>query len=119
MLKILGVAIFASLIITAQAQKFTFNDSIIVQAKVWNKNKEKKVTYSDWKPNVSHKVEMISGFDIELTDENIDKYGGSSSVKRGSTGFFRIEKINSNLDASSSFDVMRDQAKPKSCTVEI
>jgi hypothetical protein len=97
MLKVLGVAIFGSLIITAQAQKFNFNDSVIIQAKVWNKNKEKKVTYSDWKPNVSHTIGMINGFEINSLDEEIDKYGGSSSLKRVSNGFFRIEKINNRF----------------------
>jgi hypothetical protein len=97
MLKILGVAIFASLIITAQAQKFTFNDSIIVQAKVWNKNKEKKVTYSDWKPNVSHTIGMISHFDSSQADENIDVYGGSPIIKSKGTGYFRVDKINNRF----------------------
>ncbi len=78
-------------------QIFEFKDSIIVQAKVWNKNKEKQVTYSNWKPNISHTIEMINGFDTTYLDNNIDEYGGASNIKSKGTGFFRIEKINNRF----------------------
>jgi hypothetical protein len=75
-------------------QIFEFKDSIIVQAKVWNKNKEKQVTYSNWKPNISHTIGMIKNFDTTLADQNIDIFGGSSDLKSKATGYFRVETIN-------------------------
>ena len=79
------------------AQSFNFKDSVVIQAKVWSKNKEKQVKYSNWKPNVSHTIGMIQNFDTTLTDQNIDIYGGSSNLKSKVTGYFRVEKINNRL----------------------
>jgi len=79
------------------SQTYNFSDSAIVQAKVWSKNKEKKVVYSNWKPNITHTIGMIRGFDTSLVDENLDKYGGSPVVKSSSTGYFRVEKLNNRF----------------------
>jgi hypothetical protein len=79
------------------AQSFNFKDSVVIQAKVWSKNKEKQVKYSNWKPNVSHTIGMIQNFDTTLTDQNIDIYGGSSNLKSKVTGYFRAEKINNRF----------------------
>jgi len=79
------------------AQSILFNDSVIIQAKVWNKNKEKQVSYSNWKPYISRTIEMIDGFDSSPLDKNLDEYGGSSFLKSKNTGFFRVEKINNRF----------------------
>ena len=50
------------------AQTLLYNDSINVQAKVWSKDKEKKVTYSNWKTYTSHSIEMIKGFNSTEND---------------------------------------------------
>jgi hypothetical protein len=77
-----------------KSQVFEFKDSVIIQAKIWSKNKDKKVNYSNWKPNVSYSIEMIKNFDTSYLDNNLDIYGGSLNTKSKATGFFRVEKIN-------------------------
>jgi hypothetical protein len=76
------------------AQSISYTDSVIIQAKVWSKNKEKVVNYSNWKPFVAHTVGMIKDFDTLLLDDKIDKYGGSPSLKSNASDYFRVEKIN-------------------------
>ena len=97
MFKSLFALIFVGTFNVAVAQSLHFNDSVIIQAKVWSKNKEKKVNYSNWKPNVSHTVGMIEGFDSTAIDENLDVYGGAPIIKTKATGFFRVEKINNRF----------------------
>jgi hypothetical protein len=97
MLKGLFVTISLLFIIFINAQSIHYKDSIIIQAKVWNKNKEKQVSYSNWKPYISRTIEMIDGFDSSPLDKNLDEYGGSSFLKSKNTGFFRVEKINNRF----------------------
>jgi hypothetical protein len=77
--------------LNSNAQVLHFTDSNNVQAKVWNKDKEKKVTYSDWKTYTSHSIEMIKGFN-PIENDLRDNYGGNNFFTANATGYFKISK---------------------------
>lgn len=52
------------LICSAQYSRY-FKDSTIIQAKIWSKDEDKKVHYSDWTPFVSYSVKDVKNFDSE------------------------------------------------------
>lgn len=73
-----------------QAQKF--GDSLIIQAKVWSKDANKKVTYSDWQNFPAMTLSLLKGFDPTKSIEK-DKFGGCGK-SYNATGFFYTKKIN-------------------------
>lgn len=74
----------------ANAQKKTFSDSIIVQAKIWNKDSLKNITYSDWKPFASYTVKMLDGFQEKKI--LFSRFGGNAETKAQASGFFKATK---------------------------
>ena len=88
----LGVFTFFT-VIRLSGQSLVFNDSVIVQTKMWSRDSARKIQYSDWKSCPSHTIEMIKGF-APANPDKISKYGGDVSIKLKGTGFFRTEKIN-------------------------
>lgn len=77
----------------SNGQRSIFNDSILVQSKMWSRDSNRKIQYSDWKTFTSHTVETIKGFK-PVKENRISKYGGDETIKRTATGFFRTEKVN-------------------------
>lgn len=73
-------------------QPLIFNDSVLVQTKMWSRDSARKIQYSDWKSFPSHTMEMIKGFSPANQDK-VSNYGGDVSIKLKGTGFFRTEKI--------------------------
>jgi len=63
-----------------------FKDSTIIQAKIWSKDEDKKVHYSDWTPFVSYTVKDIKRYNPE-TKESIKKSSNYSN------GYFHTNKI--------------------------
>ena len=74
-----------------KAQTLHFTDSTNIQAKVWNKDKEKKVTYSNWKTYTSHSIEMIKGFN-PIENDLRDNYGGNDIFVTKASGYFKVSK---------------------------
>jgi len=76
----------------SMAQTIFFNDSISIQTKIWSRDSNRKIQYSDWKNFSSHTVEMLSGF-APKKQVKFSKYGGDLGQKFDATGFFRTEKV--------------------------
>lgn len=61
---VLIILFTVTLICRAQYSPY-FKDSTIIQAKIWSKNEDKKVTYSDWTPFVSYRVKDVKRYDSQ------------------------------------------------------
>jgi hypothetical protein len=77
----------------SKAQSIFFNDSILIQTKIWSRDSNRKIQYSDWKSFSSHTVEMLDGFVPEKKIKS-SKYGGDANIKLNASGYFRTEKVN-------------------------
>jgi hypothetical protein len=55
-------ALFFLVATVSNAQSIFFNDSVLVQTKMWSRDSNRKIQYSDWKSFPSHTVEMLDGF---------------------------------------------------------
>lgn len=66
-------------------------DTLMVYARKWSRDKERKIVYSNWTP-----FETTTVASLKLTpppqQQALSKFGGLSSVVFNPTGFFRIEK---------------------------
>jgi len=69
------------------------NHAISIDAKVWSKNAEKKIQYSDWKSFPSIIVDSIQDYS-KIKSLTADQFGGDNSIVFNATGFFRTQKIN-------------------------
>jgi hypothetical protein len=67
-------------------------DSIYVASKMWSRDSNRNIVYSDWKLFPTATIDNLKGF--EKTNEVLDEYGGNIAIKSSVTGFFRTEKIN-------------------------
>jgi|694.fasta_scaffold00409_31 hypothetical protein len=76
-----------------KAQKLIFKDSIIVESKIWSRDSNRNIQYSDWKKFPSHTIESIKGY-TPLNQLKINKYGGDLNNKVIGAGFFTISTIN-------------------------
>lgn len=65
-------------------------DTLVVYAKKWSRDKDRKIVYSDWTPFKTSTVASL-GLQTKPT-QGLSKFGGLSSVSFAPTGFFRIEK---------------------------
>lgn len=72
----------------AQKQK----DSIFIEAKVWSRDSNRNIVYSDWKKFPTATLENLNGF--VKSEDKLDEYGGFTTLKSTATGFFRTEIIN-------------------------
>lgn len=86
------IGFFFSSMMLSNAQSLYFTDSILVQTKMWSRDANRKIQYSDWKSFTSHTVEMLDGFVPEKKIES-SKYGGDASMKLNASGYFRTEKV--------------------------
>ncbi len=76
-----------------EAQKLLFSDSIIVESKIWSRDSNRNIQYSDWKKFPSHTVESIKGFQ-PVKEIKIDQYGGDLTKNTKASGYFKTEKVN-------------------------
>ena len=72
----------------AYAQKA---DSLIIEARAWNRDNNRKVVYSDWRPYKSLTVDRLPGFKPKPVP-NLSKYGGDMTRTWKATGFIRVQK---------------------------
>lgn len=77
---------------TVSAQKS--NDSIYIQTKVWSRDANRNIQYSDWKTVGCKTVDLLTGFAIASKTE-MDKYGGDPSLPFKATHFFYATLKNS------------------------
>lgn len=66
------------------------NDSIYIQAKIWSRDANRQIQYSNWKNFASKTVDLLVGFKPTIIETDI--FGGSSSIKFAATNFFYTEK---------------------------
>lgn len=76
------------------AQKLSFFDSVIVESKMWSRDSNRNIQYSDWKKFSSHTVNQINNF-VPVTTSLLNKYGSDlNSKKINASGYFRTDKVN-------------------------
>jgi hypothetical protein len=66
-------------------------DSLIVYARKWSRDKDRKIVYSDWLPFKSRSVASLQILPLKQS-LSLSKYGGLHSIHFKPSGFFRIEK---------------------------
>lgn len=71
------------------AQKI--KDSIYLETKIWSRDKNREIVYSDWKTVGAVTVDLLKGF-TPSANIKLDKYGGNISKKLKATGFFSVQK---------------------------
>jgi len=82
----------AFLHLTAVLEAQSGQDSIVVMAKKWSRDKNRNIVYSDW---TAFKAMTVDRAGIPLGNSpKLSRYGGDASTNFRSTGFFRVEKIN-------------------------
>ncbi|KAB7727363.1 agarase [Rudanella paleaurantiibacter] len=67
-------------------------DSLTVEARVWSRDKNRQIVYSDWKPFRAMTVERLNGF-RPVSSPKLSTYGGDASRTWRKTGFFRTENV--------------------------
>ena len=82
---ILFLFLFIVSLKTLTAQTSFFKDSTTVEAKVWSKDENKQVHYSDWKSNVSKRVADVIGWSKNSKSKSLGKVEPPS--------FFSTKKI--------------------------
>jgi hypothetical protein len=64
----------------------------MVSAKVWSRDSNRKIVYSDWKTFPTFTMDQLK---LNLNNQDaLDEYGGFVNMSTKATGFFRTEKIN-------------------------
>ncbi len=67
-------------------------DSILVMAKKWSRDKNRNIVYSDW---TAFKAMTVGRMGLDLPKPSaVSRYGGNLSAQFNASGFFRIEKNN-------------------------
>jgi hypothetical protein len=67
-------------------------DSILVMAKKWSRDKNRNIVYSDW---TAFKAMTVGRMGLDLPKPSpLSRYGGNFSVQFNASSFFRIEKNN-------------------------
>lgn len=77
------------LTVSAYAQPI---DSLTIEARVWSRDKNRQIVYSDWKPFRAVTVDQLKGF-RPTASPRFSRYGGDALRTWRSTGFFRTEKV--------------------------
>ncbi|MEI8110031.1 MAG: agarase [Chitinophagia bacterium] len=84
--------IFSALPVVNLEAQIRYSDSVVVQAKIWSRDANRNIQYSDWKNFTAHTIDQVIGIPA-LRNENLDKWGGNASRVFSATGFFRVEKL--------------------------
>ena len=66
-------------------------DSVFVQSKIWYRDSNHEIKYTDWKTFGCKTVELLPGYKGAVND-NIDKYGGNKETTFKATGLFYTVK---------------------------
>ena len=66
-------------------------DSVFIQAKIWYRDGNHEIQYTDWKTFGCKTIDLINGFKSQGTSE-MDRFGGNSTSTFKTTGFFYTEK---------------------------
>jgi len=85
---LLGSSLILSISFLAAQQKV---DSVYLQTKIWSRDGNHNIVYSDWKTFGCNTVSLLQGYKstgVALTD----KYGGNTSYLFKATGLFYVEK---------------------------
>lgn len=69
--------------LAAQSSK----DSIYIQAKIWSRDANRNIQYSNWKSFACKTVDLLKNFKPS-TNWQVDKYGGDTSIQFKANGFF-------------------------------
>lgn len=67
-------------------------DSLTVEARVWSRDKNRAIVYSDWKPFRAMTVDRMPAFK-PITKPQFSQYGGDARRQWKATGFFRTDRI--------------------------
>lgn len=87
-----GLLIFGGMLFEKLPAQVRYADAVVVQAKVWSRDANRNIQYSDWKNFTAHTVDQLVGFSADNIDY-LDKWGGNINRKLAATGFFRVEKV--------------------------
>ena len=87
-----SIIFFSTLFFVVMLNAQTRIDSIYITSKVWSRDSNRNIVYSDWKEFPTAIVNNLKG--LVIKKEFSDEYGGSSIIRSSATGFFRTEKIN-------------------------
>ncbi len=68
------------------------NDSLFIDAKMWSRDSNRNIQYSDWQKFGTKVVDQLAGFNP--VESELDAFGGNLNIKAKATGFFRTQKIN-------------------------
>jgi len=69
-------------------------DSLIVESKMWSRDSNRNIQYSDWKKFPSKTVSSLNNFHTSSSTK-LDVYGGDKNQSNFTkTGYFRTEKLN-------------------------
>ena len=79
---------FLTVCLSGHAQS---TDSVTVEARMWNRDKNRQVVYSDWLPFRSVTLDRLPGFTPKPAPA-LSRYGGDVSRTWKSTGFIRIQQ---------------------------
>ncbi len=86
---------YAGLIIALQCATPAFaqliKDSIQVQTKIWSRDKNREIVYSDWKTVSAITIDLLPAFTASKNIK-LDVYGGNALEKLEATGYFGIQK---------------------------
>lgn len=88
----IGIAIATLSVVQSLHAQLTFSDSLSVQAKIWSRDANRNIQYSDWKSFSSHTISQIKGFVTSVSDVT-DRWGGDKQTTFPATGFFRVVKV--------------------------
>lgn len=89
----LNLSVFFSLCILLLLENLyaqPIQDTPVVYARKWSRNKDRKIVYSDW---MAFKTQTVANLELPaIPDLKCTQFGGSLSYTFPATGFFRIEK---------------------------
>jgi len=88
----LGLLIFEGIPFENLFAQIRYSDSLVVQAKIWSRDANRNIQYSDWKNFTAYTVDQLAGFSAAKIDR-LDKWGGNTNRKFAATGYFRVEKV--------------------------
>ena len=71
-----------------RSQTLLFKDSISIQAKIWSKDENKQIHYSDWNSFVSHRISDIAGIESQSAEKNV------APVATTTNPYYHTENIN-------------------------
>lgn len=87
-----GILIYSCIAAENLAAQLRYSDSVVVQAKIWSRDANRNIQYSDWKNFTAHTIDQVIGFSADK-NERLDKWGGNAGRKMMATGYFRVQKF--------------------------